>query len=328
MKRALILFLVTCLSLVLACSRQEDVSTARLYPVTLRLQWLLQTQFAGYYVAREKGYYREVGLDVRFKEGGYGKNSLASVSEGIEEFGIRWIFDLMPQLDKVIILANILKDTGLFFVAKKGSGISSVRDFAGRKVSIWFTGNEYQLYLMLDRVGLRKEDVSIVAQHFDLNQFIKGEVDVTSAMSYNELLQLEKLGYDAKRRSLIDPASVAPVFPGDSIFTSREFFKKEPEICKRFVAASIRGWEYAIRYPEEATRIVLKYDIEGRLKKDEQLVQLSRVIKLIKADRWPIGSIDLVSLSNVAYYARRYGFIKKDVPLQSLFNNTAQTGRQ
>jgi len=309
-----------CLSLTPACSKQKDSDATKLRPVTLRLQWLLQTQFAGYYVAREKGYYREAGLDVRIEEGAYGKNNLATVSEGIEEFGTKWIFDLMPQAGRVVILANIMKDNGLLFVSKKESEIRSVRDFVGRRVSVWFTGNEYQLYAMLDSAGLRRESVSIVAQHFDLNQFVRGEVDVAAAMSYNELLQLEKLGYGVHTLSVINPASSGAAFPGDSIFTSRAFFEKNPEICKKFVDASIRGWEYAIRYPEEATQIILKQDIKGRLSRDEQLAQLVNVIKLIRADRWPIGTIDTLSLSNTVYYARRYGFFKNDVPLQSLFH--------
>ncbi len=302
-----------------SCSKDKDPGTEKLRPVTLRLQWLIQTQFAGYYVALEKGYYKEAGLDVRIEEGSYGKNNLATVSEGLEEFGTKWIFDLMPQAERIVILANIMKDNGLLFVSKNNSGIRSVRDFAGRRVSVWFIGNEYQLFAMLDNAGVPRNLVNIVAQHFDLSQFLKDEVDVIAAMSYNEVLQLQKTGYPADTLSIIDPASVGASFPGDSIFTSRSFFEKNPETCKKFVEASIRGWEYAIRYPEEATRIVLNHDKKGRLGKEQQLDQMINIIKLIRSDRWPVGTIDTKSLSNTVYFARRYGFLKTDLPMQSLY---------
>ena len=308
-----------CVVLLTSCSKEKDSGSGKLRPVTLRLQWLIQTQFAGYYVALDKGYYREAGLDVRIEEGAYGKNNLATVSEGLEEFGTKWIFDLMPQAERVVILANIMKDNGLLFVSKTSKGIRSVRDFAGRRVSVWFIGNEYQLFAMLDNAGIPRNSVRIVAQHFDLSQFLKDEVDVIAAMSYNEVLQLKKAGYPAGSISVIDPASAGAAFPGDSIFTSRTFFEKNPETCKKFVDASIRGWEYAIRYPEEATQIVLNHDKKGRLNRDQQLDQMVNIIKLIRSDRWPVGTIDTQSLSNTVYFARRYGFLETNRPLQSLY---------
>ena len=223
----------------------------------------------------------------------------------------------MPPAERIVILANIMRTNSL--VSKNNSGIRSVRDFAGRRVSVWFIGNEYQLFAMLDNAGVPRNLVNIVAQHFDLSQFLKDEVDVIAAMSYNEVLQLQKTGYPADTLSIIDPASVGASFPGDSIFTSRSFFEKNPETCKKFVEASIRGWEYAIRYPEEATRIVLNHDKKGRLGKEQQLDQMINIIKLIRSDRWPVGTIDTKSLSNTVYFARRYGFLKTDLPMQSLY---------
>lgn len=324
--RAVLYLLVLFVLAPLACGT-PPAATRQPRKVTLRLQWLPQTQFAGYYVAREKGFYREVGLDVNIEEGAYGKNNLATVADGIEEFGTKWLLDLMPEIGRIKLLANICKENGLLFVSRRSSGIRRVEDFPGHRVSVWFTGNEFQLFTLLEKARVSRESVRIVAQHFDLTQFLKKEVDVTAAMTYNELHELERRGLPADDLNLIRSEDYGITFLGDSIFTSREFYRTNPKLCADFVLASVRGWEYAIRYPEEATRIVIKNNPKARLEYGAQIQQLQSIIKLIRAEKWPIGHIDRQMVDEGFAIARRFGIIK-EIPARIEDTFTNIVGRQ
>ena len=166
-----------------------------LIPVTLRLQWHIQTQFAGYYTALAKGFYEKEGLNVTIEQGGYGKNCLETVGEGLEEFGTKWMADLLEADDDTLIsLANIVKDNGLLLITKKADGIRNIADFRGKRISIWFIGNEYQLFALLDKQGIARDEVTIVPQQWDMSQFYEDDVQVASAMSYNELLAVLAAG--------------------------------------------------------------------------------------------------------------------------------------
>jgi NitT/TauT family transport system substrate-binding protein len=143
------LFILLSLSMLSSCLAKNENSKQRnsLNSVILRLQWHVQAQFAGYYVALDKGFYNEEGLDVKIEEGGYGRNALLNVSEGVEEFGVKYMSDLVSSGDSSLLsLANILKDSGLLLISKKEKGIQSLADFPGHSISFWFIGNEYQYF--------------------------------------------------------------------------------------------------------------------------------------------------------------------------------------
>lgn len=289
--------------------------------ITLRLQWHIQTQFAGYYVALEKGFYNDVGLNVAIKEGGYGKNALTTVKAGIEEFGTKWTADLVAEGDEYISLANIVKDNGLVLISKKEKNITDVHDFKNKKVSIWFIGNEYQLFVLLDKYNISKNDLEILPQKWNMSQFLDDETDVAAAMTYNELLIVEKNGYPLSKLNVINFNELGVGFPGHNIFTSKEYFKKNKDICRRFVSASLKGWKYAIDNPEEAVNIVMKYDKEGILNKEHQQRQMKAIIDLIKSNQYKLG----IHLENdyklIESVFKEYGIIQDDVNIKTYFTN-------
>ncbi|MBN2656017.1 MAG: ABC transporter substrate-binding protein [Spirochaetales bacterium] len=302
---------------------QEDQSAGtELKHVTLRLQWTTQTQFAGYYVALKKGFYNEAGLRVSIEPGGYGQNPNQTVGAGLEEFGTKWPADLVASQDESLVsLANIVKDNGLNLISRKEKGIVSVEDFRGKKVAIWFIGNEYQLFALLDLYGLSREDMTIVSQKWDMSQFLNDEVDVAAVMTYNELLTLKSDGFDESNLNIMSFAEQGIGFPGHNIFTTREYLSGNPDICKSFVDASIRGWEYAISHPEEATDIVMSYDQEGVLNRDHQLRQMLGIIDLIQPDEYEIGLHLDRDYNLIGELYRKYGIIDQDFSISDSYTN-------
>jgi len=289
--------------------------------ITIRLQWHTQAQFAGYYTAFEKGFYREKGLDVKIEEGGYGKNALTSVKAGIEEFGTKWTADLVAAGEKYISLANIVKDNGLLLIAKKDKGLDSIEKFKGKNISIWIIGNEYQLFVLLDKYKISRDKVNIIPQKWDMSQFLNDETDVSAAMSYNELFSIEKKGYTKDKLDIFSFRNLDVGFPGHNIFTSKKFYKENPDICEKFVKASIMGWEYAVEHPEEAVGFVMKHDKGGILNKKDQLNQMKEISNLIAKDSFKLG----IHLENdyrfIEKVFKQYNIISSDVNIKDYYTN-------
>lgn len=282
---------------------------ARPDSVTIRLQWHMQAQFAGYYVAKALGYYRKQNLDVTIAEGGYSKNNLITVGEGVEQFGTKWPFDLLPQGKKFITIANIVKENGLLLVSRKELGIRTIRDLPGKKVSIWFIGNEFQLYSALEQNGIDRKKVKIVAQKWDLSQFLNREVDAFAAMQYNELLQILAKGIPLTSLNIINLSKAGITYPGHCIFTSREYFNANRDICRRFVQASLQGWQFTVKNPQQAVRLLMKFDEKKRLDPGFQLKQLQELIKLIRSGNTPLGYHDPAVFNTLINTAKRYRII-------------------
>lgn len=296
--------------------------------ITVRLKWTIQTQFAGYFVALEKGYYQEKGLTVHIKEGSYGKNPLKTVKNEVEEFGVQWASDLIAEGDNFISIANIVKDNGFVLISKKNKGIDHISKFKDHTISTWFIGHEYQLKTLLKKYNLTEKEIKLTSQKWDMSQFYNDEIDVISAMSYNELLDIFDNGYPKNKLNIFNLRDEGVGFPGQNIFTTRSFYKTNPLICEKFVKASIKGWQYAINHPKEAVDIVMKYDYEKELNRDHQYNQMKAMIKLIRADEYPLGIHRVEDYKFISDIYQKYGIIKRDQKIESLFTNEFITGME
>ncbi len=305
----------------ISLKEEEATDLSEFKQITLRLQWHTQTQFAGYYVALSKGFYEEVGLAVNIEQGGYGKNCINTVKEGIEEFGTKWMADLTISDNSLISLANIVKDNGLMLISKKDKNISSISDFYGKKVSIWFIGNEYQLFALLDKNQILHSELSIVSQKWDLTQFYNDEVDVFATMSYNEFLTVQKNGYSQKDLNIFSFKENGVGFPGQNIFTSKSFYNENPDICRKFVQASIKGWEFAVKNPAKATEIVMSFDKGNLLEFDHQLLQMKEIIRLMQTDSYKIGLHLEKDYNFIEETFKKYKIIKNDLKIHTLYTN-------
>ena len=321
MKRKLIGYLfIFCMLFLTACQKDEKTEKENIN-VTLRLQWMLQSQFAGYIVAKDKGYYEAEGLNVNIEEGGYGKDCITTVKEGAEEFGISKLINFANE-NNLISIAQIMKDSGLIYISKKEKNINSPKDLIGKKVGLWFVGNEVPFYAYLDKNKISKADMKMVRQDWDMKQFEEDKIDIASAMRFNELILLfEKGKYNVDDINIIDLKKEGINFPGESIFTNKEYYRKNPEICRKFVRASLKGWRYAIENPNKAVDIVMKYDKEKRLNTSHEKKQILEIMKLINSDKYKLGYHYDDEIINTINTYKQYEIVNKKVDAKSLYTN-------
>lgn len=313
-KRVKILVIIL-ITLILVSGCEKKIVSEDVFEATLRLQWHTQSQFAGYFVAKEKGYYEEENIRINIEEGGYGKNCINTVKHGAEEFGVsKWVS--ISKENNLISIAQIVKDSGMVLISKKEKGIEKIEDLKNKKIGTWLVGNQYQLYTFLKSANINREDVELIRQDWNIEQILNDEIDLASAMTYNELLL-----FDKEDLNIIDYKDYGIIFPGQSIFTSKEFYNENKEICKKFVRASLKGWEYAIKNPKEASEIVLKYDKENRLNAEHELKQIKEIIKLINNKKYELGYHYKNRMNKILKDYGEYEIIDKDLNIESVYTN-------
>jgi NitT/TauT family transport system substrate-binding protein len=299
-------------------------SKAAATKVTLQLKWVTQAQFAGYYAAKEKGYYKQAGLDVRIKIGGPDITPEQVVAGGQAEFGLDWLPSLLAFRDKgtkLINIAQVFSRSGMTQLTWKDSGINTIAKMRGKKVGNWLLGNEYELFAALVRAGMdpaNNKGVTIVKQPFDMNLFINRQIDSASAMTYNELAQvletknpktdkLTKLG----ELNVIKMENIGTGMLEDGIFTTEKWIKDKSHqaLAKKFLTASFRGWVYCRAHAADCVRLVLKQG--PTLLGGHQKWMMNEINALVWPNKFGIGVMDKQAYGRTARIAKQFGAIKK-----------------
>jgi NitT/TauT family transport system substrate-binding protein len=292
--------------------------------VTLQLKWVTQAQFAGYYAAKAKGYYRQAGLDVNIKVGGPDITPEQVVAGGQAQFGLDWFPSLLAFRDKgtkLINIAQVFSKSGMTQLTWKDSGITTVAKMRGKKVGNWLLGNEYELFAALVRAGMdpaNNKGVTIVKQPFDMNLFMNRQVDSASAMTYNELAQVletknPKTGNLTKLSELnvIKMENIGTGMLEDGVFTTEKWInnKANQATAKKFLAASLKGWVYCRDHLNDCTNIVLAQG--PTLLRGHQRWQMNEINALIWPNKLGIGIMDPKAYARTARIALQFGAIKK-----------------
>ncbi len=258
--------------------------------VKLQLKWVRQAQFAGYLVAEEKGFYEEEGIDIEIQPGGVGINPVDNLISGDVDVAIAWTGNVLPAISKGEDLVNIgqgFQRSAMRMMAKKTSGIDKPADIKGKKVGTWPGGNELEPYAFIEKQGFDKDrDVNLVSQNFDMNQLLNDEIDVASAMIYNEYwLPMETGEYEESDFTVFDLEEEGAGMLQDGIFVKNEFLEENQDLLARFLRASMKGWDYAIKNPEESVNLMGVDFTENEVTaKDHQLRSIKEVVKLMTAD--------------------------------------------
>lgn len=293
-------------------------------PVRVVLQWVPQSQFAGYYAAKDKGFYDAEGLDVTIIPGGPDIAPAQVVASGGAEFGVAWLPGRTLAAREggadLVNIAQIFQRSGTLMVSFKEKNITKVEDFKGKNVGSWLLGNEAELFAAMRKVGLDPEkDANIIKQNFDMSQLLNGEVDVAQAMIYNEYAQVletrnPKTGelYKPEDLNVIDFNEVGTAMLQDGIM-ARESWLSQPgneDIAVRFLRATFRGWIFCRDNFDECVQIVLNNGTA--LGESHMRWQLNEVNALI----WPspngIGIMDENLYKQTVEIAKTYGILKRD----------------
>lgn len=311
--------------LVTACTSEPATPTPRLLDkVSLQLQWVTQAQFAGYYVALDKGWYQEEGIDLTINPGGPDLVPVDLVSSGRHDFGTSLMADLVVAVQRgspVVSIAQIQQENGLVLIAKKSSGIAEPKDFVGKSVGVWLGGWEAQFDALVAKEGIAAEDFELVSQGWSMDPFLEGGLDVASAMIYNEYHVVLESGVKPEDLNIIDYADYGLDFPGDLLFTHRQTAEQNPDLCTRMVRASLRGWQYAVEHPEEAADIVLKYDESGVQTRKHQLSMMDEIARLVQVSGHQLGHTDQTSLERVINTLLKFKVLDGPVQSKDVYTN-------
>lgn len=317
MNRRLGFFAIT-IATILAIGCSRPAAQAEKDKVRLQLKWVTQAQFAGYYAAKEKGFYTEENLDVTILPGGPDIVPEQVVAGGGAEFGIDWLPSLLSAREQgtpLVNIAQVFQYSGMREVAYKTSGIKTAADLKGRKVAVWFGGNEFELLATLEKYKIDKDkDVTLVQQPFDMNLLVNKQVDAAAAMTYNEYRQVLDAGAKPEELVVIDFNEEGTAMLEDGIFAKEDTLKgdKGKDVAARFLRASLKGWEYCRDHPDECVDIVVKQS--PTLPKPHQMWMMAEVNKLIWGPPKPsvdLGYMDATALKRTADIAYRFKVIKK-----------------
>lgn len=255
--------------------------------VTVQLKWLPQAQFAGYYVAQSKGYYKAEGLDVTIKPGGPDVSPVQVIAGNGADVVVNWMPDALAAREAGVPLVNIAQvfdQSGLMLTCRKASGVSSPKDFKGKTLGVWYGGNEYPFLNWMAKLGYKPgKDVTILKQGFNVDPLLQNQAACISTMIYNEYWQLVDAGI--KESDLVtffyEKEGVASLEDGLYVLESR---LKDPAFVARmgkFLKATFKGWNDAVKDPAAAARIVVSADMSGSASEKVQKRQMENVAKLI-----------------------------------------------
>lgn len=251
---------------------------------TLRLEWVMQGQFAGPIVAHDKGYYEEAGVTIELLPAGPDIKPAVTVAQGSDTFGLGHPNQIIAARSNGVPLVMVMQfgqKSATTYVARKDSGISSVSDMPGRSVGLWFGGDEHEFLAMLNAAGVSQEDVQIISQGFDIIAWLNGEYEVMQVTRFNELLQVYDNGFSPEDLVLLNPEDYGVALISGGLFTTEDVINEKPDVVQGVVEATMRGWRDALADPAAAAEIVLKYNEELTL--ESQIGQIKAMADLICA---------------------------------------------
>ena len=267
--------------------------------VTIQLKWVPQAQFAGYYVAQAKGFYKEAGLDVTIKAGGPDISPVQVIAGKSADVIVNWMPDALAAREAGVPLVNIAQifdKSGLMLTCKKASGVASPKDFKGKTLGVWFGGNEYPFLNWMAKLGLKPDtDVKVLKQGFNVDPLLQNQAACISTMVYNEYWQVIDAGIKESDLTTFFYEKEGVASLEDGLYVLEPNLKDKAFVAKmaKFLKASFKGWNDAVKNPEEAAKIVVAQDASGSATLAVQKRQMENVAKLISNAGTPkIGYLD------------------------------------
>lgn len=284
--------------------------------VTLQLSWLHQFQFAGYYMAKELGFYRDVGIDLEIKEFKYGLDVSSVIEEDVADFAIGRSSLLIDKFNgkDVVALGAIFQNSPLMLLVTKESNINTIKDLKNKNVMITSDAQgTASISAMLTSKGISFDDITIQKHSFNLQDLISGKTDAMASYISNEPIKLSEKNIEYK---IFHPKNYGFRFYDDILFTSSSYISQNPQRTKDFYEATIKGWEYAFTHIGETSEVIFR-DYNSQNKSKIQLVKEGEALKELAYDSKDkeIGYLDKDLLEKIVDIYKVMGYINKDINL-------------
>lgn len=309
-----------CLVLVLGCGC-ADAPKRDMDRVSLRLKWIHQAQFAGFYVAEKEGHFDRAGIKVTIRPGGQDQSALKLVANGSDDFGVWGADQLIIARSRgipVVALAVIFPRSPVCFTALADSGIEGPEDFVGRRIGMQYGTNvETEYVAMLRRVGVDRKLIDEVPVQFNFQLLLEGQVDAWPSYAINEPIRAKELGFEV---NIISPHDYGVKMYADTLFTTEEMITEKPELVRAFVDAVLKGWRSALDNKELAIQDLMAYSPEADV--DHELAALKAAEPLIQPTRrWQIGSMKTETWEEMVVLLEDQGLLDGKVAAESVFTN-------
>ena len=258
--------------------------------LTLKLKWVPQAQFAGYYVAASKGYYAEENLNVTIDGGSTDVSPVQALVGGTADVVINWAADALASREKGVNLINIaqpFKSSALLLACRKDMGVATSADFKGKTLGVWFGGNEYPFYAYMTKLGYATQGgadgVEVLKQGFNVDPILQKQAACVSAMTYNEFGQIIDGGLTIDDLVVFNYRDEGVGMLEDGLYVLEDKLADPAykDVLVRFVRASMKGWKDAVENPAEAAQIVVDSDPSGAATLEHQTRMMGEVAKLI-----------------------------------------------
>ncbi len=269
--------------------------------VTLQLKWVTDAQFAGYYVAKDKGYYKAEGLDVTIKPGGPDVSPEQVLAGGGADVAVDWLPAALAAREKgepMVNIAQPFKKSGLELTCLKSTGVKTPADLKNRTLGVWFYGNEYPFLNWMGKLGYKTDGspggVKVLKQGFNVDPLLQKQAACISTMTYNEYWQLIEAGMKPSQLTVFKYEDEGVATLEDGLYTLQPKLDdpKMVDRLARFVKATMQGWQYALGHEKEAVKIVLDNDSTGAQTEAHQTRMMGEVGKLVAGGKHGLGYLD------------------------------------
>ena len=269
--------------------------------LTLQLKWVTQAQFAGYFVAADRGFYDAEGLDVTIKPGGPDISPVQVIAGGGADVVIDWMPSALASRERGVNLVNIaqpFKSSGMMLTCRKDSGIKAPADFRGKTLGVWFFGNEYPFLSWMSQLDIPTDGssggVNVLKQGFNVDPILQKQAECVSTMTYNEYWQIIDAGLTADELVVFkyQEQGVATLEDGLYVLEDRLQDAAFQDQMVRFVRASMKGWKWAEENPDAAADIVLENDATGAQTEKHQRRMMGEIAKLTAGSNGALDPAD------------------------------------
>lgn len=283
--------------------------------VSLRLKWLHQSQFAGFYAAEEQGFYEDAELEVEMEPGGPDSPSIQLVASGSEEFGVAGADQILLAQEQgvdIVALASVYQQTPFVMITREEDGYEDMSDLGDATVGVKFGQSEEATYrAMLAAAGM--DDPAEEPVQVDLGPFLNGGVDAFPGYSINEAIAAER----EMPVNIIAPEDLDLHLYGDVLFTRADLVEDDPELVRDFTQASIAGWEWAVDNPDDASALAQNYDSNADLDHEAQMMHAS--LPSIQVGDAPVGHMDAEGWESLQDLLLDQGLMDEAVDIDSVF---------